>query len=43
MFFAKEMSLLEPIQIDVNSFATGMYFVKINTANGITTKKVIIN
>ena len=43
VFFAKEISLLEPMQIDVNSFATGMYFVKINTVNGITTKKVMIN
>ena len=43
VFFAKGVNLLDPIQIDVNSFATGMYFVKINTENGVTTKKVIIN
>jgi len=43
VFFAKGVSLLESMQIDVNSFATGMYFVKINTANGVTTKKVMIN
>ena len=43
VFFTKGVSLMNPIQIDVNSFATGVYFVKINTENGITTKKVMIN
>lgn len=42
MYFSKNESLLEPKQIDVSNYASGLYFVKVNNQNGVVTKKLTI-
>ncbi len=42
LYFSKNESLINPKQIDVSQFATGLYFVKINNTRGEITKKLII-
>ncbi|PHS10473.1 MAG: hypothetical protein COA88_01655 [Kordia sp.] len=42
IYYNKEANL-SSTQIDVSSLSTGVYFVKINSSKGVTTKKVMIN
>ncbi|NNE30769.1 MAG: T9SS type A sorting domain-containing protein [Winogradskyella sp.] len=42
MFYGKELNLLNGYKIDVSDFEAGMYFIKLNGANGEITKKLII-
>lgn len=41
--YAKDQLLIDTYSIDVSSFATGLYFAKINTVKGSVTKKVTVN
>jgi photosystem II stability/assembly factor-like uncharacterized protein len=43
IYFAKNKNLINPLNIDVSQYASGLYFVKINNANGVITKKLIVN
>ncbi len=40
--FSKDISIFEPMTIDVSQFAAGIYFITINNHNGQTTKKIIV-
>ncbi|MGG5485428.1 T9SS type A sorting domain-containing protein [Gaetbulibacter sp. PBL-D1] len=42
MYYAKDENLLDTYTIDVAQYASGLYFVKVNTLNGVVTKKLII-
>ena len=42
MYYAKNKTIAEPTNIDVSTYASGLYFVRINTANGAVTKKLVI-
>ena len=43
IYFAKNKNLINPLSIDISQYASGLYFVKINNANGVITKKLIVN
>ena len=43
MYFTTKKSLINPLKLDASQYASGLYFVKINNANGVTTKKLIVN
>ncbi|MFK7783420.1 T9SS type A sorting domain-containing protein [Psychroserpens sp.] len=42
MYYAKNQTLLNPLSIDTSFFNSGLYFVTINSVNGVVTKKLII-
>lgn len=42
MFYGKKVSLQNGFKIDVSSFHSGLYFVKVNSVNGEITKKLIL-
>jgi len=42
MYYAKDENLLDTYTIDVAQYTSGLYFVKVNTLNGVVTKKLII-
>ncbi|WP_299334276.1 T9SS type A sorting domain-containing protein [uncultured Psychroserpens sp.] len=42
MYYSKNESLGTPKRIDISSYASGLYFVKVNNVNGVITKKLII-
>ncbi|WP_084203474.1 T9SS type A sorting domain-containing protein [Psychroserpens damuponensis] len=42
MFYSKNINISQPTTIDVSSYATGLYFVKINNLQGSVTKKLLI-
>jgi photosystem II stability/assembly factor-like uncharacterized protein len=43
VYYNRETSLVEPLNIDTSQQATGVYFLKINTNTGSTTKRIVIN
>jgi photosystem II stability/assembly factor-like uncharacterized protein len=43
MFYGKKVNLLNGFRMDVSSFNSGIYYVKLNTVNGEITKKLILN
>ncbi|WP_299278635.1 T9SS type A sorting domain-containing protein [uncultured Psychroserpens sp.] len=43
MYFTKNKNISEPTSIDVSNYASGLYFVKVNNANGFVTKKLVID
>jgi hypothetical protein len=43
VYHNRETSLVEPLNIDTSQQATGVYFLKINTATGSTTQRIVIN
>ncbi len=42
MYFSKSENLTQPKTIDVSSYASGLYFVKVNNQSGVVTKKLTI-
>jgi photosystem II stability/assembly factor-like uncharacterized protein len=42
MYYTKNESLINDLKIDVSQYASGLYFVKVNTINGLVTKKLIV-
>lgn len=42
IFYGKNVNLFNGLKIDVSSFNTGLYFVKLNSVNGEITKKLIL-
>ena len=42
MFYGKKVNLFNGFNIDVSSFNSGVYFVKLNSLNGEITKKLIL-
>lgn len=42
MFYSKSVNLTREFKIDVSTFSTGVYFVKLNTSKGEITKKLIL-
>lgn len=42
MFYTKKQSLLEPLNINTSQYNSGLYFVSVNSLNGVVTKKLII-
>lgn len=42
MYYTKNENLINSFKINVSQYASGLYFVKINTANAVVTKKLII-
>lgn len=42
MFYGKKVSLVNGYRIDMSSFGSGVYFVKLNTNKGEITKKLIL-
>ena len=43
MFYGKKVNLYNGLKVDVSSFNSGIYFVKLNSNNGEITKKLILN
>jgi hypothetical protein len=43
MFYDKNDNIKNGLQIDVSNFASGLYFVKVNTNKGEVTKKIMVN
>jgi hypothetical protein len=43
MFYSKKVNLLNGLKIDLSSYKSGVYFVKLNGVKGEITKKVILN
>jgi photosystem II stability/assembly factor-like uncharacterized protein len=43
VYYAKDKSLMNTLKINTSDFASGLYFVNINTVNSFTTKKLIID
>ena len=43
MFYNKNIDLSTAKKIDISKYAKGLYFVRINNANGIVTKKLLVN
>lgn len=43
MFYGKKINLSNGFKVNVSSFTSGVYFVKINSAKGEITKKLILN
>ena len=41
-YYTKGQSLLDPLNIDTSRYNSGLYFVSINSLNGVVTKKLII-
>jgi hypothetical protein len=42
VFYQKNTSLIEPYEIDTSKLSSGIYYLKINTLNAVTTKKIIL-
>ena len=42
MYYTKGKSLLNTLKIDTSQYNSGLYFVTVNTINGVVTKKLII-
>ncbi|WP_439150885.1 VPS10 domain-containing protein [Winogradskyella sp.] len=42
MYYGKSVNLIDGLNIDVSSFGSGMYFVKLNSSQGEITKKLIL-
>lgn len=42
MYYNKNQDLQNDLSIDISSFASGLYFIKVNTVKGSVTKKVIV-
>ena len=42
VFYAKDLNLQNGQEIDVSSFNSGVYFVKLNSSKGEITKKLIL-
>jgi len=42
MYYSKNQSLLDPLLINTSQYTSGLYFVSVNSLNGIVTKKLII-
>lgn len=42
MYYTKKQTLLDPLKINTSQYNSGLYFVSINTINGVVTKKLII-
>jgi len=42
MYYSKKQSLLDPLSIDASRYNSGLYFVSVNSLNGVVTKKLII-
>jgi len=42
MYYAKSKNISDPTNIDVTSYASGLYFVRINNTLGSVTKKLVI-
>ncbi|CAM4090589.1 MULTISPECIES: VPS10 domain-containing protein [Flavobacterium] len=42
VYYAKDKSLMNTLKINTSDFASGLYFVNINTVSSFTTKKLII-
>ena len=43
IYYVKNKSLINSYKIDVSKYSSGLYFVKINTVDGLITKKLLIN
>ena len=43
VYYGKKINLFNEFKIDVSSFNSGIYFVKLNSKNGEITKKLILN
>ncbi|MCB0399211.1 MAG: T9SS type A sorting domain-containing protein [Winogradskyella sp.] len=43
MFYGKKINLFNGFKVDVSSFNSGIYFVKLNSSKGEITKKLILN
>jgi photosystem II stability/assembly factor-like uncharacterized protein len=42
MYYTKNQSLVNSLNIDTSNYNSGLYFVSVNTINGVVTKKLII-
>ena len=42
MYYTRQQSLLDSLNIDTSQYNSGLYFVSVNTINGVITKKLII-
>ncbi|WP_425077494.1 VPS10 domain-containing protein [Psychroserpens sp. S379A] len=42
MYYAREQSLLDTLTIDTSQYSSGLYFVSVNSIDGLVTKKLII-
>ncbi|PHR71190.1 MAG: hypothetical protein COA67_07075 [Lutibacter sp.] len=42
VFYQKNTNLIEPHKVDTSKLSSGIYYLKINTLNSVTTKKIII-
>ncbi len=43
LFFDKNKTLLEPYKLDLANYASGLYFIKVNSINGEVTKKLLVD
>ncbi len=43
LHFDKNKILLEPYRIDLANYASGLYFIKVNSINGEVTKKLLVD
>ena len=42
VYYGKEVNLFNGLKVNVSTFNSGVYFVKLNTAKGEITKKLIL-
>lgn len=42
MYYSKKQNLLDALSIDTSRYNSGLYFVSVNSLNGVVTKKLII-
>lgn len=42
VYYNKETSLIEPLSINTRPLASGIYFLKVSSSNGSTTKKIVV-
>ena len=43
MYYGKKINLFNGYKIDVSSFSTGVYFIKLNSSKGEIIKKLVLN
>lgn len=43
MYLAKDQNILEPKSIDISSFSSGLYFIRVNNSEGFVTKKLMVD
>ncbi len=43
VYFNKNTSLIDPLKIDTSQMSTGVYFLKVSSNSGSTTKRILIN